>query len=490
MNIASLKNCLRTLLVITLGLPLVITPVQAASSKTKPNVLLIIADDLNDWIGPLHGNPQVKTPNLDKLAARGMTFRNAQASAPLCNPSRASFMSGRRPSTTGIYDNDQPAMPNLPRDFCLNQYLRQFGYTSLGAGKIYHYHNYRPEDWDDVVFYADDTLPNHDAVRRPGPFGYRMFTEDKPDAAFNEQRAESKLVDAQSVSWCIDKLKQQKSTFFMTCGIHRPHTPWDVPKKYFDLYPLDSIQLPSVSTDDLADIPSAGLEMAHNGIQHSAIVKAGVWKDRVRAYLAAVSYADAQIGRLLDALEKSGQQENTTIIFVGDNGWHLGQKEHWSKSALWRQATRVPLIWVAPGITKAGTECETAVDLTSIFPTVCELAGVPVPKHVEGISIKPLLANAKAKWKRPAISTFLQGNHAVCTADWRYIHYADGSEELYNEKADPLEWKNEAANPKLSSVKKDLAKYLPALNATPVPHKSADGPKGKKGKRKKGGEAE
>jgi arylsulfatase A-like enzyme len=458
-------------------------PLMAADAPAKPNILLIIADDLNNWIGPNKGNPQVKTPNLDKLAARGVTFQNAQASAPLCNPSRASFMSGQRPSTTGIYNNQQPAMPHLPRGVCLNDYVRQFGYTSLGAGKIYHYHQYREADWDKVVFYGDDTLPNHPAKRRPGPFGYRMFTEDKPDAEFNEQRAESALVDARSVSWCIEQLGQQQGAFFMACGVHRPHTPWDVPKKYFDMYPLETVNLPPILTNDLADVPPAGIAFAKPNGVHQAILKAGVWQDRVRAYLAAISYADAQIGRLLDALDKSKYRDNTIIIFVGDNGWHLGEKEHWAKSALWRRATNVPLIWVAPGVTKPGTECNRAVDLTSIFPTVCELAGIPTPKHAEGISIRPLLKNPSGKWTQPAISTFLQNNHAICTEEWRYIRYADGSEELYNQKADPNEWTNQAAKPELAKIKMELAKSIPSVNAQPVPEKPDAGPKGKKGKK-------
>ena len=445
---------------------------SVAADAKKQNVLLIISDDLNDWIGPMKGHPQVKTPNLDKLAARGMTFRNAQASAPLCNPSRASFMSGQRPSTTGIYDNDQLAMPHLPRGVCINDYMRKFGYISLGAGKIYHYHQFREEDWDKVVFYGDDTLPNHEANRRPGPFGYRMFTEGKPDAPFNEQREESKLVDAQSVSWCIEQLEKQKDPFFMACGIHRPHTPWDVPKKYFDLYPLDTVEIPPTMTNDLADVPAAGIQFASPKGMHAEVLRTGVWRDRVRAYLAAVSYMDAQVGRLLDTVDKTGHREDTVVIFVGDNGWHLGQKEHWGKSALWRQATRVPLIWAAPGLTTPGSQCERAVDLTCIFPTICELTGVPIPKHAEGISIKPLLANASAEWKQPAISTYLQNNHAICTDEWRYIRYADGSEELYNEKADPNEWKNEATKPELAAVKKELSNFIPAVNAAPVPHQA------------------
>jgi arylsulfatase A-like enzyme len=297
-----------------------------------------------------------------------------------------------------------------------------------------------------------------------------MFTEGKPEKPFQEQRAESKLVDARSVSWCIDRLNEQKpgSPFFLVCGVHRPHTPWDVPKKYFDMHPLDSIELPPILTNDLDDIPPAGRAMAGNGVVYRRIIKMGLWKDRVRAYLAAISYADAQIGRLLDALDKSPQRDNTIVIFVGDNGWHLGQKEHWGKVTLWNEATRVPFIWVVPGLTKGGIECAQAVDLMSIYPTVCELAGIPIPPHAEGVSIKPLLQNPDAEWNHPAISTMFRNNHTVRTADWRYIRYADGSEEFYNEKDDPHEWYNLASKPELADAKTKLSKFIPATNAPPV----------------------
>lgn len=454
-------------------------PADAAPAE-KPNVLLIISDDLNNWIGPMGGNPQAQTPNLDKLAARGVSFRNTQCAAPLCNPSRTAFMSGMRPFTTGIYDNQQVWMPHIGPGLCLNDYIRKFGYTSLGAGKIYHYRNYRPEEWDQVVFPADDTLPNHPAVRSPGPFGYRMFTEGEPSKAFEEKRAESQLADAQSVTWCVERLADAKQPFFMTCGLHRPHTPWDVPKKYFDRFPLETIQLPEVLTNDLADVPPQGREFAKPNGAHANILRLGLWKDRVRAYLAAICFADAQIGRLLDALDKSPYRNNTIIVFVGDNGWHLGEKEHWGKVTLWTEATRVPMIWVAPKVAKTGAICEAAVDLMSIYPTVCELTGVPRPKHVEGVSIKPLLVNPKAEWKTPALSTMYKENHVLVTADWRYIHYADGTDELYNERTDPHEWTNITAQAQSAAIKATLAKYLPTTNAPPVEAKEVPAKKKKK----------
>jgi arylsulfatase A-like enzyme len=217
---------------------------------------------------------------------------------------------------------------------------------------------------------------------------------------------------------------------------------------------------------------------------HDTILKAGLWPDRVRAYLAAVAFADAQVGRLLDALDRSPFRDHTIIVFVGDNGWHLGQKQHWAKVTLWNEATRVPLIWVAPGVAKPGTTCPQAVDLMSLYPTLCELAGVPVPKHAEGVSIKPLLANPAAAWTQPALSTMYKDNHTLCTAEWRYIRYADGSEELYDERTDPREWINLAGKAEYADVKKNLAKYLPAINAAPVPAKASPAKKKKKGKRR------
>lgn len=451
-----------------------------AAAETKPNILLIIADDLNDWIGPMGGHPQAKTLNLDKLAARGMTFLNAHCAAPICNPSRTAMFSGQRPTTTGVYDNQQTWMPHIPAGRCLNDYVRQHGFTSLGAGKIYHYRNYKPEEWDEVVFPRDDTLPNSVADRTPGPFGYRMFTDAKPAAPFQEQREENILVDAQTVSWCIDQLNRQTNRFFLTCGLHRPHTPWDVPKKYFDLYPLETIQLPTVLTNDLADVPPAGVAFARPDGVHATILRLGLWKDRVRAYLAAISFADAQVGRLLDALDKSAHRDNTIIVLVGDHGWHLGEKEHWAKSALWRRATLTPFIWVVPGVTQPGSRTMAGVDLMSVYPTLCELAGIPRPKHVEGVSLKPLLANPATEWKQPALITHLRGNHAIVTADWRYIRYADGSEELYHQRTDPHEWTNVTARVEHAGIKRELAKQIPAREATPVESSAPPAKKKKK----------
>jgi arylsulfatase A-like enzyme len=465
--------CLRFMLLVAATGLLFPSGAGAAEETTasKPNILLIISDDLNDWIGPMKGNPQGKTPNLDKLAARGMTFRNNQCAAPLCNPSRAAFLSGLRPSTTGIYDNQQTWMPHIAKGLCINDYIRTAGYRSLGTGKIFHYKNYRPEEWDQVFYPSDDTLPNHRAKRKPGQFGYREFTEGEPEGPFQEKRAEQELVDAQSVAWCRERFEDTTAPFFMVCGIHRPHTPWDVPKKYFDQYPLESIQLPEVLPGDLDDVPEAAKALVRpeqGESKHGRITRMGHWKDRVRAYLASVSYMDARVGELLDALAKSPHHDNTIIVFVSDHGWHLGEKEHWGKVTLWNESARTPMIWSVPGLTPPGSYCDKGVDMMSIYPTLCELAGVATPKHVEGVSIKPLLKDPKAKWDTPGLSTMFKGNHTLVTEDWRYIRYADGTEELYDERKDPNEWENVAARPENAELIKKLATFLPKKNADPV----------------------
>jgi arylsulfatase A-like enzyme len=261
-------------------------------------------------------------------------------------------------------------------------------------------------------------------------------------------------------------------------GLHKPHMPWDVPKKYFDLFPLETIQLPPTTKDDLADVPAGGLKMARPQGDHAAMLKSGRWKEAVQAYLATIAYCDEQIGRLLDAYDKSPHRENTIIVFWGDHGWHLGEKEHWRKFALWEEATRMPYIWVVPGATKPGGVCARTVDLMSVYPTLCDLCGIAKPRHVEGETITPLLRDPASAWERPAITTFGKDNHGLRTERWRYIRYADGGEELYDHDADDYEWTNLAGDEKFAAVKKDLAKLLPTTNKPELPREKT--PKKKK----------
>ncbi|MBK8042426.1 MAG: sulfatase [Haliscomenobacter sp.] len=276
------------------------------------------------------------------------------------------------------------------------------------------------------------------------------------------------LNDFHTASWAIKELeKPHDKPFFIACGIFRPHMPWNVPQKYFDQFPLDQIVLPPYKPDDLNDIPLPGKRIADNG-DHKALMKTGnpvaLWKEAIQAYLASIAFADAQIGRVLDALEKSSYRENTIVVLWGDHGWHLGEKDHWRKFSLWEEATRSPLIWYVPGMTKPGSICDRSVDFMSIYPTLADLCGLPIPNHIEGPSIRSLLENPASSWKNPALTTFNFNNHSVRSDEWRYIRYNDGSEELYNEKTDPYEWTNLADNPKYKSVKKKLNKFLPKYN--------------------------
>lgn len=439
---------------IIFGLALLATiavPLRAA--ERRPNVLFIAVDDLRDWVGYLGKNPQTRTPNIDRLAARGVAFTRSYCPAPVCNPSRASLMSGLRPSTTGVYENNNDWRTVIPQELPLTTAFRNAGYYVAGAGKIYHEAYKRRSEWDD---YLNNEGP------APAPRGDDLGVGGIKFAPLDCN--DSDLPDYRITSYAIDQLgKKHDKPFFLACGLHKPHMPWNVPRKYYEMFPLDKIELPPHAAHDLDDVPPAGVALAKPQGDHARILASGRWKEAVQAYLASTAYTDMNIGRLLDALDKSAYRENTIIVFWGDHGWHLGEKEHWRKFALWEEATRSPLLWVAPGVTKPGV-CERPVDFMSIYPTLMDLCGIPTPRHAEGQSIRALLANPKAAWDKPALTTYKWNNHAVRNANWRYIRYANGEEELYNEAADPNEWKNLAALPEHAGLKAALAKWLPAQN--------------------------
>jgi arylsulfatase A-like enzyme len=433
----------------------------------KPNVLFIAIDDLNHWVGYTKRNPQTRTPNIDRLAARGVAFTHAYCNAPACNPSRASLMTGLRPSTTGVYHNPDDWRPFTPVERTLVTVFRKAGYFTAGAGKIYHGALDRTSEWEDYFKpKGGGAAKAAKAAKADGGVGGIRFA---PLMA-----GDSAVPDYASTDYCIKQLgKKHDRPFFLACGLHKPHMPWNVPRKYYDLFPLDKVELPPHRKGDLDDVPPAGVRMARPKGDHAGILEANKWKEAVQAYLAAIAYTDMNVGRLLDALEKSPHRDNTLIVLWGDHGWHLGEKEHWRKFALWEEATRAPLIWVVPGVTKPGGLCERTVEFLSIYPTLCDLCGIAIPGHIEGASIKPLLVDPKAAWDRPAVTTHGHQNHAVRTAKWRYIRYADGGEELYDEVKDPYEWTNLAGKAEFAGVKKELAKALPATNK-PGPKKAKE----------------
>jgi arylsulfatase A-like enzyme len=428
---------------------------SAPRAAEKPNVLFIAVDDLNHWVGHLHRNPQTKTPNIDRLAKLGVTFTRAYCAAPVCNPSRAALMSGRRPGSTGVYDNGQDWKPVIPKEQTLTTQFLNAGYDVYGCGKIYHSNAHRPGEWTEYFVGANGKIRPHPSAKSDGIGGIK----------FQPLTNDSHLSDEAIVDYGIKQLRAaHDKPFFLAVGLHKPHMPWSVPKKYYDLFPLESIELPPTTKDDLRDVPAAGVRMAKPSGDHAKVLQSGRWKEAVQAYLAAIAYCDAQIGRLLDAYEQSPHKGNTIVVFWGDHGWHLGEKEHWRKFALWEETTRMPYIWVVPQVTKPGGVCGRTVDLMSVYPTLCDLCGIPKPKHVEGATITPLLRDPHATWQEPAITTFRRNNHAIRTERWRYIRYADGGEELYDHDADPYQWANRADDPKLADTKKSLLKWFPTVN--------------------------
>lgn len=454
---------------------------RARDAKPKPNVLFIAIDDLNHWVGHLGRNPQTKTPNIDRLAKQGVSFTNAYCTAPACNPSRASLMSGLRPSTTGCYTNAQNWRPGINEDKLMNSLFFKNGYRVYGAGKIYHGSYDRGGEWTDYFDGKGGKLERHPAAADNGVGGIGFY----PLANTNEEMPDHSVVD-----WSIARMKEESDQpFFVACGLVKPHMPFSVPKEWYDRFPLASIELPPWRQDDLDDVPPAGVKMAGPEGDHAKILESGRWKEAVQAYLATIAYCDYEIGRLLDALEASPKKDNTLICLWSDHGWSLGEKSHWRKFALWEEPTRTVHIWKVPGVTPAGETCDWPVDYLNVYPTLASLAGLSRPAHLEGFDMSPILGDPTLDWDQPAMTTHGRGNHSLRFGDWRYIRYADGSEELYDHASDPLEYTNLAADPKLAETKKDLATYLPKNEAENLPGGGGKGEgKGKgdgNGKKKK-----
>jgi arylsulfatase A-like enzyme len=440
-----------------------------AKAATKPNVLFIAIDDLNDWCGCLGGHPQAITPNIDRLAARGVNFRNAYCSAPLCNPSRASLLTGYRPSTSSIYLNSEDWRVGFLSDaVTLPQYFMNNGYRVEGGGKIYHGAYPHAASWHEYATSIGNpsppSLPGH-GIPDMGNVDWGPL--DVPDEDMN---------DYHIAQWGADKLRGKAygdptlgadTPFFLAVGIYRPHLPWYAPRKYFDMHPLNEIVVPDVKTDDLDDIPAEGAANAKTSI-HNKILAADAWPDAVQAYLACGTFADTCVGVVLDALDDSPYADNTIVVLWGDHGWHLGEKTSWKKFTLWEEATKNPFMMVAPGVSSPNSLCDSPVSLLNVYPTLLDLCGLAPKAENEGQTLRPLLANPKAPWHYPAITTYKEGNHSVRCNGWRYTLYKGGGEELYDHVNDPMEWDNQATNPEYDSVKQALKEWLPP-GTTPSP---------------------
>lgn len=448
----------------------------------RPNVLFISVDDLNDWIGCMKGHPQAKTPNIDRLAESGMLFTNAHCPAPACNPSRSAIMTGISPHVSGIYDNRQKMRELLPNAELIPSYFSRHGYWSAGSGKILHYFtdanswdNYFPNKESENPF-PSTRYPDKRPVNLPrgGPWQYIETDWGPLDVSDKEFGG-----DYSVATWIGDHLsKKHNKPFFLACGIYRPHEPWFVPKKYFDQFPLADIQLPpGYLKDDLDDLPSEGQRRGKNRY-FAHIQKHKQWKMAIQGYLASIAFADAMVGRVLDALDNGPNRDNTIVVLWSDHGWHLGEKEHWQKFTAWRVCTRVPLIVRVPqkttGLqsgTKAGTVSDQPVNLLSLYPTLVELAGLPEKTSTDGPSLVPLLADPKQNWPHVSITHLDRPeNYGISNRHWRFIQYANGEHELYHIASDPFEWNNLANKPEHAKridefrdkAPKKFAPYVPA----------------------------
>jgi arylsulfatase A-like enzyme len=394
------------------------------------------------------------------------------------------LFTGLRPSTTGIYNNEQYWRPALPDVQTLPQWFRKHGYHAAGAGKVLHHvagfnpphqwDEFQLQEFDDPWYRRADFYPwNKKVPPPPGhPFnGLRDFagefdwgTLDKPENEYGDQKAAG-------FAESFLRRKREKP-FFLAVGMWAPHIPLFSPRRFWDLYPDSKVRTPEAPADDLNDLPEPARRFAAaRRAELDRIIKEGKYREFIRAYLAAISYADSLVGRVLSALDASRYASNTVIVFWSDNGWHLGEKQHVHKSTLWQRSTHVPMIFAGPGVGRAGAKRRQPVSLLDLYPTLIELCGLENNPKLEGTSLVPLLQNPAAR-RDAAVSTFMPGNHAVVTAKWRYILYADGSEELYDREKDRNEFTNLAGEPRFAELKRELARHAPKSSAPMAPSRA------------------
>ncbi len=434
----------------------------AESGPERPNVLFLSVDDMNDWVGAL-GYEAAKTPNIDRLAARGVLFTNAHANSPKCNPSRTSILSGLRPSTTGIYRNGEWWKPNFPDLVTLPRYFKDNGYYAAGGGKVFHHTpGFNPPDsWDEYFDLVDDLktedflipyrLPRHISSFDWGPL-------DKSDM---------EMGDGETVRWAEEFLEREhEKPFFLAVGLFQPHLPFYAPRTAYESVDPGDAPVPVDKPGDLDDVPAPGRKMAASRVADlDLILEHDDLDEIVRSYTACIRHADTLVGRVLDALDASRYATNTIIVFWSDHGYHFGEKHHFAKDTLWERSSRVPLAVVAPGVSKQGARSSRPVGLLNLYPTLIDLCGLPEKPELEGVSLRPLLEDPGREWDRPVVMTFERGNHAIRSERYRYIRYADGEEEFYDHSVDPNEWTNLASDPNHVTKIAEHSRWLPTVDA-------------------------
>ena len=471
-----MKNYILKSILILLALAAEGNPVY---SQGKMNVLFIIADDMNNDLGCM-GNPLVKSPNIDRLAANGMAFSNAYCQFPVCSQSRSSILTGLRPDSTKVFDLQYHFRQGLPKVVTLPQMFMNNGYYVARVGKVFHYGN--PGDigtnsLDDKVSWmerinpagVDKTSLELDVVNyEPShkDLGSTMaYYSDK--IGKDAEHTDGKVAD--NVIELLNKHKDKP--FFIAAGFYKPHCPWITPSKYFDLYNMNQMILPTINAGNRNNYPELALAST------TPWPYFGLNTEKTRecklAYSAAISFVDAQIGRLLDAVTSLKLSENTIIVFWSDNGFQLGEHGLWFKNSLFEESAKVPLIFVIPGNKAGGKICRRPVELIDIYPTLAELAGLTPPSGLQGYSLSSLLKNPNAKWKHPAFTQVQRGKipgHSVRTEKWRFTEWGYGKmgTELYDEVKDPKELNNLASNSKYENVIKNMKVLLHKNHPRPV----------------------
>jgi len=431
---------------------------EPKDSKQRPNVLFMVVDDLNNSLG-CYGHSVVKSPNIDRLAARGIRFDRAYCQFPICNPSRTSFLTGLRPDTTGILNNTTPFRSKLPNAVTLPQLFRKNGYFTARLGKVFH----SARNMDDPQSWEVTSDPKGTALGKQGQGRNLTGGRVKWCRWLAAEGKDDDQPDGQIAAEAIGLLEQhRRGPFFIAVGFHKPHDPFIAPKRYFDLYPLESLKPPKDPPDRSAELGQA---------------IGGGWKDEfdrftdrecrefMRAYYAGISFMDAQLGKITDAMDKLELWQNTIVVFFGDHGYHLGERGWWNKNTLFELSARAPLIVVTPEIKTAGRGCSGIVEFVDIYPTLADLCELSPPANLEGTSFKPLLNDPELPWKKTAFTQVQRGRIAgrsVRTERWRYTEWERGTQgaELYNHDTDPGEYYNLAGDPQYTETVAELRKVL------------------------------
>lgn len=446
---------------------------HAQVPRKDANVLFICIDDLNEWVGCLGTQPATRTPNIDRLAEAGTLFRNAYTPVPACKPAREAVLRGIRPARTGIYVNEHVtpgwlrARTNLPRLF------RKAGYRSFGGGKVFHGKFYyaglntlgqRSAPWQDEYAQDDDWDEFHHFDYECLPSPWPAAGIDRREFDWGEAPPGHATPDDALADWATGVLRRPSDKpFFLAVGLYKPHIPWYAPKHFIDLIDEDEIVMP--------DNPPTAMKQLHpaydSSLYRDPIEKKGLVRAAIKGYLAAIAYADHQIGRIVDALRAGPHAGNTHVVLWSDNGHHLGEKRQWGKQTLWEQSTHVPLI-VAPAGGKASQRCDQCVSTIDLMRTVCALTGITPPGDADGRDLSQLLDAPDTPWRYPAISTKGPGSVSLRYGPYRYTRYGKEAVELYDHRDDPKEWNNRAKNPAYAPVIRQFDALFPRHFADPT----------------------